>query len=624
MMRYKQFEIKNFKGIKEITFPLDKTEEGKIFTLVGLNESGKTTILEAISLLNEDIEDSDKHKLIPKSESSSFSDEISIKATLELEDSDKKKFEKLVNEQDLVLVKGIEKITVTKIFTYKLAKHENTELEIESDVIIAKKRRGTKEYALTEDVKRKILEDLFKTNAPRVVFYQNFLSDFPNKIYLSPSLNEGKMQPSYRKVLKDILRASGESASIKELITDRIMEIDRDVNGDEIDSLKTSLDATMGRMSQKITEEVFSYWEKILTKEGDNSSPTRPKKEIVITYGIEQNRYIQKAPQQLISPVPYLEIKVKEGAEKYNISERSLGFRWFFSFFLFILFRKERVEDTGETLFLIDEPASNLHSTAQVQILETFKKITDSNKIIYTTHSHHLINPYWLETSFIVRNKALDYENEFDFGTSMTDIELVPYPVFVVNNSNQATYFQPILDSLDYQPSKLENCPEIIVVEGKNDYYTLKYINEVIFNSKYTLNFYPGTGAGKNSHVIKLYLAWGKKCIVLEDGDSAGIDGKQKYIDEIGVAIEDNVFTLADISQTWLNGTTESVFSSEPEKMKIINLYYPDQKVFSKKMFNISIQNLLMSSKKIDLNKKTITNFEKIFNFLGEKFKDEE
>ena len=46
-MRYKRFQIKNFKGIKDTIVDLD-AGEAAVFPFVGLNESGKTTILEAI------------------------------------------------------------------------------------------------------------------------------------------------------------------------------------------------------------------------------------------------------------------------------------------------------------------------------------------------------------------------------------------------------------------------------------------------------------------------------------------------------------------------------------------------------------------------------------------------
>jgi hypothetical protein len=47
-VRYKSFTIQNFKGIKDATINLDGVGGAAVFALVGLNESGKTTVLEAI------------------------------------------------------------------------------------------------------------------------------------------------------------------------------------------------------------------------------------------------------------------------------------------------------------------------------------------------------------------------------------------------------------------------------------------------------------------------------------------------------------------------------------------------------------------------------------------------
>ena len=50
-VRYTSFEFKNFKGIREARVDLaPEGSEARIYTLVGLNESGKTTILEGIDL----------------------------------------------------------------------------------------------------------------------------------------------------------------------------------------------------------------------------------------------------------------------------------------------------------------------------------------------------------------------------------------------------------------------------------------------------------------------------------------------------------------------------------------------------------------------------------------------
>ena len=65
-MKYTKFEISKFKGINHLVLDLEKLPQGKIFPLVGLNESGKTTILEAINFFQNNISDDKKYLLIHK------------------------------------------------------------------------------------------------------------------------------------------------------------------------------------------------------------------------------------------------------------------------------------------------------------------------------------------------------------------------------------------------------------------------------------------------------------------------------------------------------------------------------------------------------------------------------
>lgn len=48
-MHYTYVEVKNFKGIRQLRLDFEKPPCSSVTTLVGLNESGKTTILEAIN-----------------------------------------------------------------------------------------------------------------------------------------------------------------------------------------------------------------------------------------------------------------------------------------------------------------------------------------------------------------------------------------------------------------------------------------------------------------------------------------------------------------------------------------------------------------------------------------------
>lgn len=53
-MRYELFRIENFKGIKSTSLDLTSLTGVNVFPLVGLNESGKTTVLEAIHSFSPD------------------------------------------------------------------------------------------------------------------------------------------------------------------------------------------------------------------------------------------------------------------------------------------------------------------------------------------------------------------------------------------------------------------------------------------------------------------------------------------------------------------------------------------------------------------------------------------
>lgn len=98
-MRFKAFRIKNYRGINDTTIELGP-RPGTVHTLVGLNESGKTTILEAINSFRKDVDGihalaqqtsvtpATMEELIPKRKKDNFNDSISVSAFVELSRDD--------------------------------------------------------------------------------------------------------------------------------------------------------------------------------------------------------------------------------------------------------------------------------------------------------------------------------------------------------------------------------------------------------------------------------------------------------------------------------------------------------------------------------------------------------
>ena len=100
-MRYVKFRIQNFKGIRDTTVSLKSIAGASVFCFVGLNESGKTTILEAIHSFSPDASTGDLsggdggigtsfQDRVPRHQLSSFTGYISVTATLALNAEDKR------------------------------------------------------------------------------------------------------------------------------------------------------------------------------------------------------------------------------------------------------------------------------------------------------------------------------------------------------------------------------------------------------------------------------------------------------------------------------------------------------------------------------------------------------
>jgi predicted ATP-dependent endonuclease of OLD family len=96
----------------------------------------------------------------------------------------------------------------------------------------------------------------------------------------------------------------------------------------------------------------------------------------------------------------------------FLISERSKGCKWFFCFKILTEIRKNR-EKNG-VIFLLDEPASNLHIHPQEKILKSLEKLSEGFNVqtIYTTHSPFLINTDNSSNIIIVENNAVDEVSE--------------------------------------------------------------------------------------------------------------------------------------------------------------------------------------------------------------------
>lgn len=607
-MKFTYFEIKEFRGIQKTRLELSAIPNSHIYTLVGLNESGKSTILEAINHFtykNESLDPlelpgysiRDMHSLIPIASRSNFNKETIFEFGLELDAEDEKKIAQyMLKTHGFSLTRPIGKMKIERKVGFKDSKYVS---ELRKNwwtfPLIGKERGKRKDRDLTST--SVIWQDVvmyIQTLMPSVLYFPNFLFEFPDKIYLEDGADKSQAQKSefYRLILQDILDATNTNANLNDHILDRAK------SGDAND--KRNLEDLLLEMGRSVTDVVFGTWNKIFHQ-------STGQKKIIIKHSFDEQ---QKH---------YLEFKIEDTDGYFLINERSLGFRWFFVFILLTQYRGFR-KSHNNVLFLFDEPASNLHPSAQTQLLKSFEKLSKNCRIIYTTHSHHLINPDWLESAFVVKNEGLEYgDSEMNYNANKTNIKVTRYREFAVKHPNQTDYYRPILDVLDYIPSKFDPIPNVIMVEGKNDYYVMSYMQTLLKNKE--LHILPGTSSSNLECPIRLYSAWGKQFLVLLDSDGEGEKQKTRYEGIFESLLANRVFTLSDIDESWKNGEMELLISEE-DKLKIQKLAYVNEDHISKKHFNRAVQELLIKKTKVAISQETEANFNKLFSFLNTKLKE--
>lgn len=75
------------------------------------------------------------------------------------------------------------------------------------------------------------------------------------------------------------------------------------------------------------------------------------------------------------------------------LSRRAEGFKWIFSFIVNFAAETQKAE-LKEAILLLDEPARNLHPTQQIGIADLLKNLAGNNQILYATHSPYMIFDY--------------------------------------------------------------------------------------------------------------------------------------------------------------------------------------------------------------------------------------
>lgn len=171
------------------------------------------------------------------------------------------------------------------------------------------------------------------------------------------------------------------------------------------------------------------------------------------------------------------------------LNRRAEGFKWTFSFIVNFAAETQRAE-LKEAILLLDEPARNLHPTQQMGISDLLKNLAGSNQVLYATHSPFMIFDYTPGNLLVVeldKRKHLsrifyDYWNADDktltpilYGLCRGQVESIvdreigtnSRPIIIVETISDAMYLNAF-DKFLQDPNISMNPLNVIAAYNKN------------------------------------------------------------------------------------------------------------------------------------------------------------
>ncbi|WP_170253823.1 AAA family ATPase [Acetobacterium paludosum] len=210
------------------------------------------------------------------------------------------------------------------------------------------------------------------------------------------------------------------------------IDLDEVLHAQDFETYKTEIEITQANM----TKELLKYWRtnqnlriefEIIREEIDHENINKKKKFL----GFIGRKNAEISP----SFETFLEIRVQNLKKMVSLplENRSRGFNWFFSFWVWFS-AIEKDNSASPYIFLLDEPGLNLHSIAQKDLMRLIGKLSSNYQIMITAHS-----PFLMEEKLDKVRCVVDKE----CGTCITTLDdeddeetLFPVRYLMVNEQN--------------------------------------------------------------------------------------------------------------------------------------------------------------------------------------------
>ena len=408
-MKLVSFRVERFRNV------LDSTEvavEDDVTTLVGMNESGKSTMLDALYKLNpvygdkfSERDDYPRWRWKRDGRKEDLSKLSPIAASFELDEADERALEsalgkdvvignivRLSRRYDGALVIDIT-VDENQFLNNILGDHPNSATLLTEDATVASLRSVLVSKPATdkateggETAETSAAPDLSEHNAAALDRLTALIGDkndiggiargvvkerIPKFFRFASYQNlEGRVSVEDLRVKENEQPGASPKQTARALL--RLADTDIDsVTDEEFESRTAELEAASSDLSREMAE----YWS------------TNP--ELRIKVEIESQNVADRYGNSSVAK--FLNFRVEDRKHDFtnNFSLRSSGYQWFFSFLAAF---SEFEGREGSVIILLDEPALTLHAKAQHDFLRFInERLAPQGQVLYTTHSPFMV-----------------------------------------------------------------------------------------------------------------------------------------------------------------------------------------------------------------------------------------
>ena len=423
-MRLRRFRVRAFRCIHDSGY----ITVGDLAAFVGRNESGKTTILQALTLLNKDEMVSDLD----------LCDELTdeLKSEIKITEGE---FDLNENEREL-LGEKFPNLSIKKIIIFRTNKNPQIQYDFIDSEFSTQKDTVIKSWKnLTDDLKNFV--EIIPNHVSKQLDTEFFESSMPidketfsvklntlNKTILDAASQEPQVISEWKDLYDQIMGnfdsvfvSNKKRKELEKFILDTLhprfvyfsdyKKILGNINLNEYLKDPTASDVGgieyLEEFDRAETVKNLLYLAELEIGELKNASSS-PSKLIKLLSTSNKKLTARLNPSWKGEPI-HVELRLNPGnimsviisdvhkdgtiTNTGLLNRRAEGFKWTFSFIVNFAAETQKAE-LKEAILLLDEPARNLHPTQQLGISDLLKNLTGSNQVLYATHSPFMIFDY--------------------------------------------------------------------------------------------------------------------------------------------------------------------------------------------------------------------------------------